>query len=121
VSGTIPSVKLYEDEQCVVILDKFPATRGQALVLPKIHEDYIMKIEDSLYSHLFHIAKITAHAIDRALKTKRTCLIVEGFEIPHVHIRLHPCYESVLKTKGVEAQNDELKEVAALIRGDNKG
>ena len=37
VAGDIPSIKLWENDQFVAILDAFPACKGQTLVLPKHH------------------------------------------------------------------------------------
>ncbi len=81
---------LFEDEQCMVILDVFPALPGQALVIPKKPVAYLFDLEDDLYHHLFSIAKKVAIALDTTLHTERTCLVVEGFEVPHVHIKLYP-------------------------------
>ncbi len=115
VKGKIPTVKIFEDEECIVILDRFPATKGQALVVPKLHVEYIMSLEDGLYTRLFLMAKKSALALDRSFHTLRTCFVVEGFEISHVHIRLHPCYEPILKIKGVEESTEELQRIAVQI------
>ncbi len=112
----IPSVKLYEDDLCMVILDKFPATKGQSLIIAKTHEPYILNLDDKTYNHLFQTAKKISRAIDKSLGTLRTCFVVEGFEVPHVHIRLHPAYEKALKTKGVEAADKDLAATAKKIK-----
>jgi histidine triad (HIT) family protein len=116
IKGEIPPVKIWEDKKCIVILDKFPATKGQSLVIPKKHEEYIMNLDDETYNHLFNIAKKISKALDSSLKTFRTCFVVEGFAVPHVHIRLHPCYESRLLLAGKEENNENLQEVAKKIK-----
>lgn len=35
IDGEIPSVKLHEDDQCIVILDINPVEKGHALVIAK--------------------------------------------------------------------------------------
>ena len=121
IEGKIPSVKLYEDDKCFVILDNFPATEGQSLVMSKKHESYIINLDDDVYKHLFIVAKNISRKIDNSLKTLRTCFVVEGFEIDHVHIRLHPCYENKLLTKGTRASKEELETVRDKILTNNKG
>jgi len=37
VAGTIPSYKVYEDEDVFVFLDLFPVTKGHCLLIPKKH------------------------------------------------------------------------------------
>lgn len=86
----IPAHFVLEDDVCVVVMDKFPSVKGQTLVIPKKEVDYIFDLDDATYQHLFKIAKQIAKASDAALKPKRTCLAVEGFEVPHVHIKIYP-------------------------------
>ena len=58
VAGEIPSVKIWEDENYLAILDAFPACKGQTLVLPKrhIHSD-IFVLSDEDYASLLIAAK----------------------------------------------------------------
>jgi len=116
IKGEIPSVSVYEDERCLAILDKFPATKGQSLVISKEHIPYIFEAEEELYMHLFKVARKIASAIDSAFKPLKTCIVVEGFEVPHVHIRLHPSYEARLETKGSIKDDSALREAAEEIK-----
>ena len=81
---------VYEDDVCVVVMDKFPAVAGQTLVIPRLEMDYAFDLPDDIYQHIFAVAKKIAKASDIAFNTVRTCLVVEGFEVPHVHIKLYP-------------------------------
>lgn len=81
---------VYEDDICVVVMDKFPAVNGQTLIIPKQEVSYIFDLPTDIYQHLFAIAKEVAKASDKTFNTLRTCLVVEGFEVPHVHIKLYP-------------------------------
>ena len=42
-NGEIPSATLYEDEEFRVILDLGPASKGHALILPKVHAANIVQ------------------------------------------------------------------------------
>ncbi len=57
----IPSFKLYEDENFMVILDKFPASLGDALVIPKKHVENIYELAKD--------AELTAKAFELTAKT----------------------------------------------------
>lgn len=116
----IPGHFLYEDDVCVVILDRFPNVKGQCLVIPKKEVDYAFDLDTETYNHIFNVAKTMAKALDKALMTFRTCLVVEGFDVAHVHLKLYP-----LKRKdaplgghmhiGDEADDAELTVIATQI------
>lgn len=116
ISGKMSCIKLYEDEFVIAIMDKFPASEGQALIIPKEHIDYLLHLDDKNYIHAFLVAKKIARAIDCSLNTLRTCIVVEGFQVPHVHIRLHPAYEKKLLLHGEIADDDSLRRVAEKIK-----
>jgi len=86
----IPGHFVYEDNMCVVIMDAFPSTPGQTLVIPKEPVDYIFDLPEPTYIHILNIAKKIAKALDVVFQTSRTCVVVEGFEVPHIHIKLYP-------------------------------
>ena len=116
----IPGHFVYEDDVCVAILDKFPAIEGQTLVIPKVETDYAFDLNDDTYAHIFAVAKRIARALDTVLQTERTCIIVEGFEVPHTHIKLYPMPRGTRSLReaiapGIEASDDRLAELAAQI------
>lgn len=112
----IPAYFVYENDVCVVVMDKFPSAEGQTLVIPKKEVDYIFDLDDETYAHIFSVAKKVAVATDKALKPARTCLAVEGFEVPHVHIKIYPVKDTSNGLgpflKGGEMAEDE--QLAAL-------
>lgn len=117
IHGEIPSVKVYEDEICLVIMDKFPTVTGQTLVIPKKPIDYAFNLDDATYTHILLIAKRMVQAIDTALTPLRTCLVIEGFEIPHAHIKLYPVIEPhLVPSSGPEMTFEALEVIAEKIR-----
>jgi histidine triad (HIT) family protein len=116
----IPAHVVYEDDQCLVILDKYPSIKGQTLVIPKDEVDYAFDLPAPLYQHLLTIARKIAHASDKAFATERTCLVVEGFEIPHAHIKLYPMTPGNADlagalTRGEEASDEDLEVIATQL------
>ena len=121
INREIPGHFIYEDEFCVAILDKFPAVKGQALIIPKKDIDYAFDLDDETYLHLFQIAKKVGKACDKALGAERTCLVVEGFDVPHVHIKIYPMQDTqkalgAIMPEGKEASDEELAIVATQIQ-----
>lgn len=121
INREIPAQFVYEDEVCIVIMDKFPAISGQTLIIPRQEVDYIFDLSEDIYKHIFNIAKKVAKASDEAFATSRTCLIVEGFEVPHVHIKLYPMGHTDKNLHAIldnvsEKPDEELETMAQKIR-----
>jgi histidine triad (HIT) family protein len=121
INRDLPGFFVHEDEQCVVIMDKYPAVEGQCLVILKREVEYIFDLEQHEYEHLFATVKRVAHALDQTLNTERTCVVVEGFEVPHVHIKLYPMQNNDenlgdVITRVAEADDAYLHELAEKIK-----
>ena len=77
---------------------------------------------DKEYSGVLLKSKKIAKAIDKAFSTVRTSVIVEGFAVDHVHIRLHPCYERHLNLKPMRNKpsekelQDQVKKIKTLLK-----
>ena len=139
VSGKILSHKVYEDENVVGILDLFPNTEGQSLVISKKHypSDYAKMPEDAFREFLTSAKKLT-HELKRKLEVNRVALAVEGVGVDHAHIKLfplhglgknfkpseskekvyHKTYPGFIETRlGKRADDEELARIANRIRG----
>ena len=121
INREIPAQFVFEDDVCVVVMDKFPGVKGQTLVIPKVEVDYAFDLDNETYAHIFQVAKKIAKASDKAFDTFRTCLVVEGFEVPHVHIKLYPIQEdakdlSLALKAGKMTEDENLAKLAAKIK-----
>ncbi|MBS3086798.1 HIT family protein [Candidatus Pacearchaeota archaeon] len=93
VAGEIPSVKVWEDEKHLAILDINPNTEGLTLVLTKEHFDSdATDMPNKNYINLMIAAKKIAKLLEKKLNVKRVAIIMEGLGINHVHIKLYPLY-----------------------------
>jgi len=90
INRDIPGQFVYEDDLCVVLMDAFPSVPGQVLVIPREPVDYVFDLPDTTYQHIFAVAKTITAALDATFDVSRTCLVVEGYEVPHAHIKLYP-------------------------------
>ncbi len=107
IAREIPAQFVYEDDLCIVVMDKFPIVQGQVLVIPKEHTEYLFTTPDHTYEHLLQVTKRVVHALDATYTPLRTCMVVEGFEVPHTHIKLYPIMdESDFKRHAGEAAED---------------
>ena len=99
ISGDIPSHSVYEDEQCIAILDIHPVNPGHVLVIPKVEVQFIWDLDDATYLHLWEVSRMIAKRIEDAFHPTRVGVLVKGFDVPHAHIHILPLYE-----------NDDIKE-----------
>ena len=98
IDGEIPSSKIYEDENALVILDIRPVNKGHLLVIPKMRFDNIYDIPESLIAHLMIVAKKMAKPLKEATRADGINIIMNnepaaGQQIAnHAHIHIVPRY-----------------------------
>lgn len=123
--GDIPSFCVYEDEQFKVILDRFPATRGHVLILPKVHYADLFELPDEVSAKLYPLARKIGTAIKAAVGADGMNIIqnngeVAGQSVFHFHMHLVPRYKEdgivLNKTSHADTTLEELQEVATLIK-----
>jgi histidine triad (HIT) family protein len=113
----LPAEILYEDDKVIVILNLFPNIPGETLVITKEQEPYVFNLSEETYTHLMKVTKDIAKALDRTFLTLRTCMVLEGFNVPHVHVRLYPVTEGHLNlSSGPQATPEHLAQIGAKIR-----
>ncbi len=117
--GEIPCYKIAEDENYFAFLDISPMTKGHTLVIPKIEEDYIFRLEDDTLSGMIVFAKKVANAIEKAVPCVRIGIAVLGMEVPHAHIHLVPLQKESdmnFKNPKLKLSAEEMADIAAQIR-----
>ncbi len=113
----IPAAIIYEDEHTIVFPDKFPSMSGQLLVVTKRQVPYIFDLPEGEYQALMATTKKVARALDAALGKERTCIAIEGYEVPHVHVRLYPANApGLVLHPRAEADEATLITLAASVR-----
>jgi len=113
----IPAEIIFEDDYTVVIPDKFPSMPGQLIVMSRRQVPYLFDLSAAEYQALMDTTRRIAQALDQVSNLDRTCLVVEGFEVPHVHVRLYPCSSPGIVTHPkVEATPEELKSLAEKVK-----
>ena len=91
VAGEIPSVKIWEDDDFIALLDVFPACKGQTLVMPKQHYDSdIFVMDDDIYSKLMLATKEVVELLKQWLWVEKIGMVVEWLQVSHAHVKLYP-------------------------------
>ena len=125
-AGEIPSSTVYEDADFRVILDLGPASKGHALILPKMHAANIYEMPEELVGKAFMLAKKMAGILMEGLKCDGFNILqnngeAAGQTVFHFHIHLIPRYQGdQVKVKVAWEQgkltDEDKEEILALFR-----
>jgi len=114
---------IYQDEEHVVFLDKYPIDKGHALVLPKKHHEKITDMTPHQVGNLFSKIPKIASAILSATKADAFSLAQNNGRaakqiIPHVHVHIIPRYNEMgaVWTKRTIPTSSELESLALQIK-----
>jgi histidine triad (HIT) family protein len=127
VDGSIPSQTIDSDERTVAFMDINPATRGHALVVPRVHSSDLLEIssEDLTATVLAsqRLARRMKDVLDAdGINLINACGAAAWQTVFHFHIHVVPRYEDdPLKLPWVPApgDSDEIAATAAKLRGEN--
>ena len=93
IDGSIPSYKVYEDNETLVILDINPINKGHCLVIPKTRSRNFTDLENDTYLHMMSIVKKVAEKLKQTYAPPKVGVIIEGFEVEHTHIHVFPAFK----------------------------
>ena len=123
IDGKLPYHMIYEDDDCLVILDKYPIDNGHSLIITKKHSEKITDMNMDEVSKLFSKIPKIANAIIKATHADAFSIAQNNGKsakqiIPHVHIHVIPRYNATgtLWTKRKIMNDDELSELAEKIK-----
>ncbi|NLD73190.1 MAG: HIT domain-containing protein [Chloroflexi bacterium] len=124
VAGRAPASIAYEDDAVLVIMDRYPLTRGHALVLPRTHVAALPDLDEEIGMHLFRVAMRIDRALrDSSLGADAVRLTLSdgseaGQEVPHVHMHVIPRYRETrlgATSRARSATREELDAAAQAI------
>ena len=118
-NGVFPTNSIYEDEDFNVILDLAPATKGHALILPKVHADNLYQLPDETAAKAFVLAKKLVTSMTEKLSCDGFNVVqnngsVAGQTVFHFHMHLIPRYENDgqrISWKPLEVPAEELSQI----------
>jgi histidine triad (HIT) family protein len=123
IEGKIPCHKVAETDEHIAFLDINPIAEGHTLVVPKKEIDYFFDLPDELMHSTMNLSRSIASAIDEALNTLRTGIIVQGLEVPHAHLHLIPLYKTnqvMALGHNVSVSEERMEELAEKIASEVK-
>ncbi len=127
VAGTIPSVKIYENDKVFAFADINPILEGHSLIIPKIHAENLWEIPDDYLKEIHPASKTIARAMLKTLNCSGiACLQLNGRSVNqvvmHYHFHLIPRKEadpelSMTKWDLIPGDMNKIKQIAEAIAG----
>ncbi|QTC92076.1 HIT family protein [Brevundimonas goettingensis] len=118
-SGGIPSVKVWEDEDVLAFMDVFPQSEGHVLVISKTSRARnLLEVEPEVLAKLTAAVQRTAKAVTKALEPEGFSIMqfngeAGGQTVYHLHFHIIPRWsDRQLKGHGHAPMAD-----AAVLRG----
>ena len=123
INGKLPSHMIYDDDDCLAILDRYPIDNGHSLIITRQHYEKITDMSIDDVSRLFSKVPKIINAIIKATGADAFSIAQNNGKsakqiIPHVHIHLIPRYNATGTswTKRKIMSDDELKQLAEKIK-----
>ncbi len=124
IGGEIPSAKIYENDEFVAILDRFPSNIGHVLIIPKKHYANIFEIDEDAAARLFKLAVKIAKNMKEVLGLEAMNLVqnngeMAGQTVHHFHLHLIPRYEGdkvSVKWEQLDLTDEQIAEVQAKLK-----
>lgn len=117
INNDIPSYKIYEDDLVYAFLDIHPHTRGHILLVPKTEVAYFADLPENYAIALMKVSQRLAKALDRAMGSSRTQVMIAGRDVPHTHIHLIPSdsIDDIRTSSTLDLSEEEMAEIQERI------
>lgn len=90
INGDIPGTFIYHDDVCVAFLDVAPMTEGHVMVVPREEISHWIDADQALLDHLMTVSRKVGRAQQEAFGCERIGVMIQGYEVPHLHIHVWP-------------------------------
>lgn len=90
INGEIPGTFVYQDDVCVAFLDVSPMTEGHTMVVPREEISHWIDADQTLLDHLMAVSRKLGRAQQEAFDCERIGVMIQGYEVPHLHIHVWP-------------------------------
>lgn len=92
INGEIPGRFVWKDDDVVAFLTIAPITQGHTLVVPRDEVDSWTDASPELLGKVMDVAQKIGKVQEDVFAAKRIGVLVEGFEIEHLHVHVWPAY-----------------------------
>ncbi|WP_433143216.1 HIT family protein [Actinomadura nitritigenes] len=81
---------IYEDDETVAFLDRWPTLAGKVLVAPKAHVEHVVRdLDEPAYTRLMLTVRRVALAVESDIEPERTYLLSLGSQQGNAHLHWH--------------------------------
>ena len=123
IEGKLSCNMIYQDDDCIAILDKYPIDNGHSLVITKKPYEKLTDMDVDEVAKLFSKIPKIASAIIKATNADAFSIAQNNGKeakqiVPHVHVHIIPRYadKATMWTKREIPSNDELLELQQKIK-----
>lgn len=93
--GEVETIKVYEDENILAVLDIAPAALGHTIVIPKQHYQFLFQLPGQLLSNLLKVVNLLEEIVVNVTKSHGINIhvaqgIAAGQTVPHLAVHLIP-------------------------------
>jgi len=119
----LPGFFVFEDQNHVAILDKYPIDHGHTLVIPKKPYELLTEMPQNEVAELFSLVPVIAMAVKKATGADAFSIAQNNGKaakqiIPHVHVHIIPRYSNkgTVWTKRNIPDDSELENLSKKIK-----
>ncbi len=124
VAGELPGWRVHEDEEHIVILDKYPQSYGHMLVMPKKHYRNMIEAPPEVVERSVRLAREMASLAMSRLGASGVRIVINtgrsaGQVIHHLHVHVIPFYEGERRggvVPGTELTEELARELLGKLR-----
>ena len=126
VDGAIPSYVIHEDDLFLIILDRYPWTKGHSLIVLKRHAESIYDLTDVESRRLMELVMMMSRRLKRALNPDGLNVMqnngaAAGQSVSHFHTHLIPRNIDdgvIINFPHNDPDENEFNELVTLLKGD---
>ena len=120
IKGEIPSHKVYEDADVLVMMDISPQSKGHVLIIPKAASRNLLDADPAVLARAIPQVQRVARATQKALNPDGIRVVQfneapAGQSVFHLHFHVIPVYEGVELSRHGQGKADDA-ELAAQAR-----
>jgi len=94
IDGEIPGRFVWKDDEVVAFLTIAPLTQGHTLVVPREEVDSWTHASPDLLAKVMDVAQSIGKVQEELFDAKRVGVLMEGFEVEHLHVHVWPAYST---------------------------
>lgn len=128
IDGEIPGRFVWADETCVAFLTIEPVTDGHTMIVSRREIEQWTSADAETWAHLQHVAQLIGRAQQAEWETPRIAMMLEGFEVPHLHVHVWPASSpaevdphAVQRDVSDERFDAAAQRLRSRLRGDGHG